>query len=132
MNAVRTPNLGPSATRGPVVRAPRSPRVVAGRPRGSRSTSTRLPLDVQARGIRLLLLVPSLIVRELLPGRLDLLHGLVDVELSGQELREPGVERHAFVVGGLGDPQIKDHVGALEAVADGAEVVLCGALAHPG
>src|SRR5215216_7213893 len=131
MKAARTAKPAPSEARDRS-RACSSMGGLDTRPRLSLAASMWLALDVQAVGVGGLLLVASLVVGDLVPAPLDLLHGLVAGDLPGQELGHRRVQDHALVLGRLGDPQVEDHVRALEAVADRAQVVLGGLLAHAG
>src|SRR5262245_61293853 len=103
----------------------------AARPPGSRSSSLTSPPDVQARGVRGALLVPSLFVGDLVPAVCNLLHRRITTDLTGQELGQRCVESHALVLGALGNPQVEDHVRALQAVANRAQVIPRGRRAHP-
>ena len=72
------------------------------------------------------LLVPAQLVGDLVPARLDdLLHRLRRlVDLAGEELGDRRVEHHLLVVLVLRHAQVEHHVRAVEAVLDGAQVVL--------
>src|SRR6266702_4203126 len=107
-----------------------SPRFV--RPGGwaARSQSPRRPgsllRDAQARLVGVQLPRPAHFVRLLVPLIGYLRHCLVYRELACKELRD----RRVLIESGLRDAQVKDHVRALQARLDGAEVVLRRLLAH--
>src|SRR5688500_6846961 len=108
----------------------RGPRVTSGvvTPRGSRSSG--LPLDAKAVLIGLELCVAAYLVSDLVPAVGDLLHRLLCIQLTGNVLRDGDVEDVLLVFLGLGDAQVEDHVGVLEAGLDRAKIVPRCRIAH--
>src|SRR3990172_11175541 len=81
--------------------------------------------------IGLLLIVAPELVGDLVPPALDLRHRLLGRDLAGEHPVDGGVEHDLLVALVLRDAQVEHHVRAVQAVADGAEIVLGRLLAHP-
>src|SRR5215475_8930850 len=91
---------------------------------------TRSLFDAERGAIGLQLGVLAELVRDLVPARLDVRRRLVDVDLAGEQARDGGVEDDLLVALVLRHAQVEHHVRAVQAVLDGAEIVVCRRLAH--
>src|SRR3954470_1727411 len=107
-------------------RARPGPAVCTGRP------PARLALDAERVEVGGVLGVAAELVADLVPALLDLLDGLVRRRLARQHPVQRGVEHDLLVALVLRHPQVEDHVRAVQAVLDGAQVALGRLLAHPG
>src|SRR6478752_4652560 len=101
----RTRRAGPSGTRPPG------------------SVSTTLSLDAKAGDIGSELLVLARLVGDAVPAIGDRLLGAGLIELTGEELRERGVQDVLFVALGQRDAHVEHHVGTLETALDRVKIV---------
>src|ERR1700722_10148413 len=87
-------------------------------------------LDAERPLVELQLAVDADLLIEIVPAVEDRLDGLLSIELAGEVARDGLIEHDLLVLLVLRNAQIENHIRAIQAVLDRAEIGISGDLAH--